>query len=116
MRSFLILTILALVGISSGFISPVQRAHVVKAASPTFILQMAEEPPKEDPVDADGTFYDDEVDLTPVKPVLSNSMRDRLIAEASSGLDAEQKQTNVILYIGVAIAILVALGGQGILY
>ena len=43
-------------------------------------------------------------------------MRERLLAEASSGLDSEKKQTNVILYISVAVAILVASGGSGILY
>jgi hypothetical protein len=43
-------------------------------------------------------------------------MRDRLKREASTGMDSEKKQSNVILYIGAAIAILVALGGQGILY
>jgi hypothetical protein len=43
-------------------------------------------------------------------------MRDRLIREASTGLDSEKKQTNVILYICVGVAVLVALGGSGILY
>lgn len=43
-------------------------------------------------------------------------MRARLMKEASTGLDSEQKQTNVILYICVAVAGLVALGGGGILY
>ena len=36
--------------------------------------------------------------------------------EASSGLDSEKKQTNVILYISIAVVILVLLGGEGILY
>jgi len=43
-------------------------------------------------------------------------MRARLLAEASTGLDSEKPQTNVILYISVVVAILVALGGQGILF
>lgn len=50
------------------------------------------------------------------KPAISDTMRERLLKEASTGLDANQKQTNVILYISIAIAILVALGGSGILY
>ncbi|CAJ1965773.1 unnamed protein product [Cylindrotheca closterium] len=67
-------------------------------------------------VSEDGTFYDDEMDSAPVKEGISESMRDRLIREASTGLDADQKQPNVILYVSIAVAILVALGGQGILY
>lgn len=47
---------------------------------------------------------------------LSDNMRQRLMREASTGLDSEAKQSNVILYIGVAVVVLVALGGQGILY
>lgn len=113
MRMFLI-TFLALMGLSVAFISPVQRAQVVKAASPSFELRMSEdETPKPS---SDTTFYDDEVDSTPSKPVISNSMRERLIAEASAGLDADSKQPNVLLYIMGAIVILVALGGQGIFF
>jgi hypothetical protein len=47
---------------------------------------------------------------------ISDSMRDRLRNEASTGMNSDQKQPNVILYIGVVIAILVGLGGKGILY
>ena len=43
-------------------------------------------------------------------------MRAKLISEASTGLDSEKPQTNVILYISVVVVILVALGGSGILY
>lgn len=43
-------------------------------------------------------------------------MKDRLAREASSGLDPDAKQTNVLLYIIGAVAVLVILGGQGILY
>lgn len=43
-------------------------------------------------------------------------MRDRLRREASTGLDPDQKQTNVLLYIMGVVAILVILGGAGILY
>jgi len=65
-------------------------------------------------VNADGTVYDDE---TPeYREALSDSMRERLRREASTGLDSNQKQTNVILYISIAVAVLVLLGGQGILY
>jgi hypothetical protein len=43
-------------------------------------------------------------------------MKERLRREASTGLDSNQSQTNVILYISAAVAVLVLLGGQGILY
>lgn len=36
--------------------------------------------------------------------------------EASTGLDPDQKQTNVILYIIIGVAALVIVGGGGILY
>ena len=36
--------------------------------------------------------------------------------EAGAGLDSNQSQTNVILYISIAVVALVALGGQGILF
>ena len=65
-------------------------------------------------LNADGTVYDDE---TPeYRDPLSDNMRARLMKEASTGLDSNQKQTNVILYISIAVAVLVLLGGQGILY
>jgi hypothetical protein len=65
----------------------------------------------------DGTLYDDETDVAQApKENLSNSMKERLRREASTGLDSNQSQTNVILYISVGVAILVLLGGQGILY
>jgi len=43
-------------------------------------------------------------------------MKQRLMREAATGLDSETKQTNVILYIIGAVALLVILGGQGIFY
>ena len=43
-------------------------------------------------------------------------MKDRLIREASTGLDSDKPQTNVILYIGIVVVILVALAGGGILF
>jgi len=65
-------------------------------------------------LNSDGTLYDDE---TPeYRDPLSDSMRSRLMKEASTGLDSESKQTNVILYISIAVVVLVLLGGQGILY
>lgn len=85
----------------------------------TVILRMSDEekPATEAPViSEDGTFYDDQLDSAPVKQGISDSMREQLIREASTGLDSEQKQTNVILYISIGVAILVILGGQGILY
>lgn len=88
-----------------------------------------------------GTFYDDEVgilfgysqyecgvchsrrfdpqvnpDSYAPKVGISDSMRERLKREASRGLDSEQKQTNIILYISIAVAVLVVAGGSGILY
>merc|ERR1712127_656702 len=86
------------------------------------ILKMSEggEPTSEEvvqsKVSADGTFYDDELDSAPIKTGISDGMRAKLMAEASTGLDSEQSQTNVILYICAAVAVLVALGGSGILY
>lgn len=67
-------------------------------------------------ISADGTFYDDEIDTAPQKSGISDSMRSRLMAEASTGLDSEKPQTNVILYISIVVVILVALAGGGILY
>jgi hypothetical protein len=43
-------------------------------------------------------------------------MRDKLMQEASTGMDSESKQNNVILYIIGIVGVLVVLGGQGILY
>jgi hypothetical protein len=43
-------------------------------------------------------------------------MKERLAREASTGLDPDAKQTNVLLYVIAAVAVLVLLGGQGILY
>jgi hypothetical protein len=43
-------------------------------------------------------------------------MRAKLLAEASTGLDSEQKQSNVLLYIILGVSILVILGGQGIFF
>lgn len=64
----------------------------------------------------DGTFYDDEIDTAPIKTGISDSMKAKLMAEASTGLDSEKPQTNTILYISVVVVILVALAGGGILY
>ena len=68
-----------------------------------------EEKPKQD-----GTVYDDEV--APYKEPISNAMRERLMREASTGLDSNKAQTNVILYICIGVAILVLLGGNGIFF
>lgn len=38
------------------------------------------------------------------------------MAEASTGLDSNSKQTNVILYIILGVAVLVVLGGAGVFY
>jgi hypothetical protein len=55
-----------------------------------------------------------------VEPVqkqgISETMKERLKREASKGLDPDSKQDNVLLYIMGAVAVLVLLGGQGILF
>jgi len=67
--------------------------------------------------DAAGNYYDDEVEPIPAsKKGISDSMKERLIREASAGLDSEKKQTNVLLYIMLGVAVLVIAGGQGIFY
>ena len=43
-------------------------------------------------------------------------MKERLRREASTGLDPDTANTNVLLYIMAAVGVLVVLGGQGILY
>ena len=63
----------------------------------------------------DGTVYDDEL-LEPERENVSSAMKERLTREASRGLDSNTGNTNVILYVSVAVVILVALGGQGILF
>lgn len=57
-----------------------------------------------------------QVDTEPIKQGISDSMKARLMAEASTGLDSDKPQTNTILYIGVVVAVLVGLAGSGILY
>ncbi len=51
-----------------------------------------------------------------MKTGISDSMKERLMREASTGLDSDKPQTNVILYISVVVALLVAAGGNGILF
>lgn len=65
-------------------------------------------------LNADGTLYDDEAPA--YRDPLSDNMRAKLMKEASTGLDSDKPQTNVILYISIVVAILVALAGGGILY
>lgn len=79
------------------------------------ILKMADGE-QDNKISADGTFYDDEVNTEPIKAGISEGMKAKLMKEASSGLDSEAKQTNVILYIGVVVVALVALAGGGILF
>ena len=43
-------------------------------------------------------------------------MKERLVREASTGLDADKPQNNVILYIIAAVSVLVLLGGKDIFY
>ena len=61
-------------------------------------------------------LYTLQLDSAPQKAGISDSMKARLMAEASTGLDSNQKQTNVILYIILGVAVLVVLGGAGIFY
>ena len=90
----LILALMAFASSSSAFApsSTVHRASFVTGAvRPTSskktikTLNMSEE--KDQPqVSADGTFYDDEMDSTPVsKQGISDSMAERLRREASTG-------------------------------
>lgn len=67
-----------------------------------------------DAIEAGGVVYDDEVEAP--KENVSNAMKERLMREAGAGLDSNQSQNNVILYISIAVVALVALGGQGILF
>jgi len=60
-------------------------------------------------------LYDDEIEVLR-EPQLSETMRERLLRESQVGLDSESKQTNVILYVSIAIALLIGLGGKGILF
>jgi len=76
--------------------------------------EVEEEEEEEKKEQKSGDLYDDEVE--PYKVALSDNMRSRLMAEANTGLDSNAKQTNVILYISIAIVALVALGGKGILF
>ena len=67
-----------------------------------------------DAIEAGGAVYDDEVEAP--RENVSNAMKERLRREASAGLDSNQSQTNVILFISIAVVALVALGGQGFLF
>jgi len=101
----------------------VKKARFVPPAVPLasrahqnpWALRMAEDK-KEGEVSADGTFYDDEKEPEVKKEGISDSMKAKLMAEASTGLDSNQKQTNVLLYIILGVAVLVILGGQGIFF
>lgn len=94
-----------------------EQAKKLREEAATLSGKDEEPQPSEKEVAAEkqsGDLYDDEV--APYKDPLSDTMRARLMKEASTGLDSNQKQTNVILYISIAVAVLVLLGGQGILY
>jgi hypothetical protein len=57
-----------------------------------------------------------QVDTAPVKDGISDSMKAKLMAEASTGLDSNAKQNNVILYVILGVSVLVVAGGAGIFY
>jgi len=96
--------------------------HARRAGSSSSIVirQMSSDPEgeqqKQPTISSDGTFYDDEIDSAPVKDGISDSMKARLMREASTGLDSDKAQTNVILYIILGVSVLVLLGGAGIFY
>ena len=81
----------------------------VAAAAGTSFEELAAAAKKDD-----GTVYNDEVEAP--RETLSPAMKARLRREASTGLDSDAGQTNVIWCICVAVALLVAVGGRGILY
>ena len=138
MKQFLALISLAILLVSVSAFAPTpalsrstatfKPARVVSGTKPTHmkqtILFMSEpnseeestEVAKKPPAPTSGTFYDDEADSAPKKDGISGGMKERLRREASTGLDADTKQTNVLLYIMLGIAALVILGGQGIFY
>jgi TolA-binding protein len=93
-----------------------QLKEEVAALSGTTVEEMEAAAPVQEKQVANpsGDLYDDEI--AEYKDPISDNMRAKLMREASTGLDSNQKQTNVILYISVVVAILVALGGKGILY
>mmetsp|Transcript_49596 Transcript_49596/g.142739 ORF Transcript_49596/g.142739 Transcript_49596/m.142739 type:complete len:146 (-) Transcript_49596:67-504(-) len=125
----LLLSFLLLVQAIQGFTPSAQKKNVFRpanfvsaaetpsAAMAWTLLKMSEgEENAQEKISADGTFYDDEVDSAPKKQGISDDMRARLVKEASTGLDSNQKQTNVLLYIILGVAVLVVLGGAGIFY
>jgi hypothetical protein len=56
------------------------------------------------------------MDTAPVKQGISDSMKQRLMKEAGTGLDSDSKQTNVILFIIIGVAVLAVAGGAGVFY
>jgi hypothetical protein len=54
--------------------------------------------------------------IAPKKEGISDSMKARLMKEAGTGLDSETKQSNVILYIILGVAVLAVAGGAGVFY
>jgi hypothetical protein len=117
-----IIVLLALIGASLAFVTPLQpQARMIQQSTFSSFafsaLKMSDDESTEVPkMNEDGTVYDDEVDPAPRKSALSDSMKARLIAEASTGLNSDQKQSNVLLYIILGVAVLVLLGGQGIFF
>jgi hypothetical protein len=91
------------------------RKHLSLSADPDAEADQLREQAQKLREENTGTVYDDE-DLEAPRENVSSAMKERLTREASSGLDSEKGQTNVILYISVAVVVLVALGGSGILY
>mmetsp|Transcript_10445 Transcript_10445/g.12559 ORF Transcript_10445/g.12559 Transcript_10445/m.12559 type:complete len:120 (-) Transcript_10445:780-1139(-) len=119
MMKHTILLALALAVCSSAFAPRAALVTKPSLAGRITTLHMSEPEDAKTKIAQDGTFYDDEIEpdqLGAPKAGISDSMRERLRREASTGLDSEAKQTNVLLYIMGAVGVLVILGGQGILY
>ena len=110
-----LLLLLVAAAIDAFTVRPVTFTPVTSSQKIRHIRFMASDADEEaKTVSKSGDLYDDEVQE--YRDPLSDGMRQKLMREASSGLDSEKPQTNVILYISVAVVILAALAGQGIFF
>ena len=94
----------------------VKKARFVPPAVPTMATRGAQNPWALRMAEEEKNFYDDEKEPEVKKEGISDSMKAKLMAEAGTGLDPNKAQTNVLLYIIAGVAVLVLLGGQGVLY
>eukprot|EP00966_Prymnesium_polylepis_P096935 2245807-Prymnesium_polylepis.1 len=113
------LVLLALLGSASalqlGAVQP-RRPQLARLARP--IMQEGGAPAPETPPEATaegapaegyGTFYDDEKDTAPVKPALSDNMRQKLLNE-QRGLGADTNSKNPFLAVFAGVGVFVLLG------